>query len=194
MMGLPAEASVFDACRRINPRVFDTCQVLQAMRGCLGVVIRINRKSYRDEGLQNNLAFGALSAHSDLGWVIAVDHDIDISNADNLIAVAAKTGLAADEVRAGINDQAVKDLTKAAVDKALAVGAFGSPYIVVDGEPFWGVDRFDQIEKWLVTEVPIEVEDAHTFMPRDFLDEFEGEDVIELDDELRVRILHRRRD
>ncbi len=85
LMGLPAEASVYDACRRISPRVFDTCQVLQGMRGCLGVVIRINRKSFRDEGLQNNLAFGALSAHSDMGWVIAVDHDIDIGNADDVM-------------------------------------------------------------------------------------------------------------
>ncbi len=85
MMALPAEASVYDACRKINPRVFDTCQALQAMRGCLGMVIRINRKSFRDEGLQNNLAFGALSAHTDMGWVIAVDHDIDISNADDVL-------------------------------------------------------------------------------------------------------------
>lgn len=85
LMALPAEASVFDACRRISPRVFENCHVLQAMRGCLGVVIRIRRKSFRDEGLQNNLAFGALSAHSDLGWVIAVDHDIDITNADDVM-------------------------------------------------------------------------------------------------------------
>jgi len=26
---------------------------------------------------------------------------------------------------------------------------FGSPYIVVDGEPFWGTDRLDQVERWL---------------------------------------------
>jgi 2-hydroxychromene-2-carboxylate isomerase len=77
--------------------------------------------------------------------------DVDISNADNVVAVAAKLGLAADAVRAGISDQAIKDRTKAAVDRALAAGAFGSPYIVVDGEPFWGVDRLDQIEKWLAT-------------------------------------------
>lgn len=85
LMALPAEASVFDACRRISPRMFDTCHVLQAMRGCLGVVIRIRRKSFRDEGIQNNLAFGALSAHSDLGWVIAVDHDIDLTNTDDVM-------------------------------------------------------------------------------------------------------------
>lgn len=85
LMGLPAEASVYDACRRISPRVFDTCQALPGMRGCLGMVIRIQRKSFRDEGLQNNLAFGALSAHSDMGWVIAVDHDIDLGNADDVL-------------------------------------------------------------------------------------------------------------
>ncbi len=32
---------------------------------------------------------------------------------------------------------------------ARAKGVFGSPYIIVDGEPFWGVDRFEQIERWL---------------------------------------------
>lgn len=92
LMGLPAEASVYDACRRISPRVFDTCQVLQGMRGCLGMVIRIHRKSFRDEGLQNNLAFGALSAHSDMGWVIAVDHDIDIGNADDVMWAVISRG------------------------------------------------------------------------------------------------------
>ncbi len=52
----------------------------------------------------------------------------------------------------------------------------------------------DVIDRWIVTDIPETIEDADTFMPRSFLDEFEGEDVIELDDNLRVRILHRRRD
>jgi len=26
---------------------------------------------------------------------------------------------------------------------------FGSPYVVADGEPFWGIDRFDQLDRWL---------------------------------------------
>ena len=30
-------------------------------------------------------------------------------------------------------------------------GVFGSPFVIVDGEPFWGVDRFDQLERWLAT-------------------------------------------
>ena len=77
--------------------------------------------------------------------------DIDISSADATIAVCAKSGLKADEVRSGIGDQAVKDRTRTEVEKAIGRGAFGSPYIVADGEPFWGSDRLDQIDKWLAT-------------------------------------------
>jgi 2-hydroxychromene-2-carboxylate isomerase len=77
--------------------------------------------------------------------------DVDISNAENMFAVAAKIGLEVDELRAGINDQAVKDLTRKRAEEAIAIGAFGSPYFVIDGEPFWGSDRLDQVEKWLAT-------------------------------------------
>ena len=77
--------------------------------------------------------------------------DVDISSAENTIAVATKMGLNADEVRAGMSDAAVKDRTRAEVEKAIAKGVFGSPYIIVDGEPFWGSDRLDQVDKWLAT-------------------------------------------
>jgi 2-hydroxychromene-2-carboxylate isomerase len=77
--------------------------------------------------------------------------NVDISVTDNTVAVCAKFGLNADEVRAGIGDQAIKDRTRTEVDKAIARGAFGSPYIIIDGEPFWGSDRLDQIDKWLTT-------------------------------------------
>ena len=75
--------------------------------------------------------------------------DINISNPDDTIAECAKFGLNADEVHSAINDPAIKDLVKAEVDKAIARGAFGSPYIIIDDESFWGADRLAQIEKWL---------------------------------------------
>ena len=43
------------------------------------------------------------------------------------------------------------DITDAEVDAAIERGVFGSPYIIVDGEPFWGSDRLEQVEKWLAT-------------------------------------------
>jgi dihydrofolate reductase len=50
----------------------------------------------------------------------------------------------------------------------------------------------DVIDKWLVTQVPVEVEDADTFMPADFLDGFEMREANELADELIVETFHRR--
>ncbi|MCX7138612.1 MAG: 2-hydroxychromene-2-carboxylate isomerase [Proteobacteria bacterium] len=75
--------------------------------------------------------------------------DRDISSPEITADVAATLGLQRDEVLAALNDAAVKDRLKNEVDAAIKLGVFGSPYIVVDGEPFWGIDRFDQIEHWL---------------------------------------------
>jgi 2-hydroxychromene-2-carboxylate isomerase len=79
----------------------------------------------------------------------AEDHDI--SSPEVTADVAATLGLKRDEVLAAINAPAAKDRLKNQVDAAIKLGVFGSPYIVIDGEPFWGVDRFDQIERWLGT-------------------------------------------
>ena len=75
--------------------------------------------------------------------------DLNISSPDETIRVVAGLGYSAEEVHAGINDQSIKDITKTEVDNAIARGVFGSPYIIVDGEPFWGMDRIEQVERWL---------------------------------------------
>jgi 2-hydroxychromene-2-carboxylate isomerase len=78
-------------------------------------------------------------------------HDADISRVEEVIRVAASAGFEPGEVAAGLSDQAVKDKTKHEVEAAIAKGVFGSPFIVIDGEAFWGMDRLDQVEKWLAT-------------------------------------------
>jgi 2-hydroxychromene-2-carboxylate isomerase len=75
--------------------------------------------------------------------------DRDISSPDVAADVAAEAGFNRDGARAAIDDPAIKDELKRNVDAAIAAGVFGSPFIIVDGEPFWGIDRFDQIERWL---------------------------------------------
>ena len=65
------------------------------------------------------------------------------------VDVATGQGLPRDELLAALNDAALKDRLRAEVEAAIQRGVFGSPYFVVDGEPFWGVDRFDQMERWL---------------------------------------------
>ncbi len=77
--------------------------------------------------------------------------DIDISNPDTATAIAAGCGADAAAARAAIDDPAVKDALKSETAQAIAAGVFGSPFIVVDGEPFWGVDHLDQVDRWLAT-------------------------------------------
>jgi len=42
-------------------------------------------------------------------------------------------------------------LLRAAVDRSLAKGVFGSPFFIIDGEPFFGLDKMELIEEWLAT-------------------------------------------
>jgi dihydrofolate reductase len=46
----------------------------------------------------------------------------------------------------------------------------------------------DAIDKWLVTEVPGAIEDADTFMPKDFLNNFELRETEQLENDLTVKI------
>jgi len=77
--------------------------------------------------------------------------DRDISNPEVTGNVAAKLGVDKAELAQAMNDAAVKERLRIEVDAAIERGVFGSPYIVVDGEPFWGSDRLDQVERWLQT-------------------------------------------
>ena len=42
---------------------------------------------------------------------------------------------------------------RAATEEAIRRGIFGSPFVIADGEPFWGQDRLAMLEAWL-TEGP----------------------------------------
>ena len=49
----------------------------------------------------------------------------------------------------------------------------------------------DVVERWIVTQIPLEVEDADTFMPADFLDGFSIVETVELADGPIVEIFQR---
>ena len=75
----------------------------------------------------------------------------DISDAEVCADVAARCGYERAQALAGLNEGPVKDRLRAEVDAAMARGVFGSPYFIVDGEPFWGADRLEQVDRWLAT-------------------------------------------
>jgi 2-hydroxychromene-2-carboxylate isomerase len=46
-------------------------------------------------------------------------------------------------------DPEVKIIARQQGEQAVARGVFGSPWIFVDDEPFWGSDRLPMVERWL---------------------------------------------
>jgi 2-hydroxychromene-2-carboxylate isomerase len=72
-----------------------------------------------------------------------------LADPEVVAALAAEQGFARETVLAALSDQKIKDRLKSETDAALAAGIFGSPVTIVDGEPFWGSDRLDQIDRWL---------------------------------------------
>jgi 2-hydroxychromene-2-carboxylate isomerase len=54
-------------------------------------------------------------------------------------------------VLAGMQDPAVKERLRDETQQAMHKGVFGSPFVIVDGEPFWGNDRLGEVREWLQT-------------------------------------------
>jgi 2-hydroxychromene-2-carboxylate isomerase len=73
----------------------------------------------------------------------------DISSAETTADVLAAEGFNRGEILNATSDQAMKNKLRTQTQSAIERGVFGSPYLFVDGEPFWGHDRFDQMERWL---------------------------------------------
>lgn len=52
------------------------------------------------------------------------------------------------EILAGMESPEARGALRQATEGAIAKGVFGSPYFIVDGEPFWGHDRLEQMRDW----------------------------------------------
>ena len=75
----------------------------------------------------------------------------DISAPETVLDIAAALGVDRDTLERALPGPELKARLKEEIDAALAIGVFGSPHVVIDGEPFFGADRLPQIEHWLHT-------------------------------------------
>lgn len=95
----------------------------------------------QDKGLAKRFTLAAYAAYFVEG--------IDISAPEAAADIAAALGVDREAFLAAVADpvfkQRLKDETQAAMDK----GVFGSPFMIVDGEPFWGSDRLSMLSAWL---------------------------------------------
>jgi 2-hydroxychromene-2-carboxylate isomerase len=76
--------------------------------------------------------------------------DRDISSNDVLADIATDLGVERKAFLAGLEQPEIKAKLREVTEDAIQQrGVFGSPFTFVDGEPFWGADRLDQIDRWL---------------------------------------------
>lgn len=95
----------------------------------------------RDEAAAKRLALGIYHA--------LYCEAINACDPDWIAVEIGKMGFDADAYRNSVDDPDMKARYKRLTEEAMEKGVFGSPYIVVDGEPFWGSDRLWMVEKWL---------------------------------------------
>lgn len=72
-----------------------------------------------------------------------------INDAEVIGDIAAGLGIDKASIQEGIEHPSTKQRLRDEVDRSIEKGVIGSPYVIVDGEPFWGADRFWMIKRWL---------------------------------------------
>jgi len=75
----------------------------------------------------------------------------DIGDVETVLDIAEQAGLDRPALAAALASGEASALLKAAVDRSIEKGVFGSPFFIVDGEPFFGVEKMELMEEWLVT-------------------------------------------
>ena len=75
----------------------------------------------------------------------------DLSTPEAVAAIALPAGLEPAAVIAGATSDEAATLLRNAVAASIQAGIFGSPTLVVDGEPFWGSDRMREVDEWLAS-------------------------------------------
>lgn len=75
----------------------------------------------------------------------------DLHRSETVLAVAEAAGLDPAAAEAATRDPAIKARLADETDAAIQAGVCGAPFFIVDGEPFWGCDRMEMLDRWLET-------------------------------------------
>jgi len=73
----------------------------------------------------------------------------DLSTPEAIAGITLPAGIDPGALAQGAASEEAASLLRNAVASGISAGVFGSPTVVVDGEPFWGVDRLEEAEEWL---------------------------------------------
>lgn len=93
----------------------------------------------------------AVRALFDLGWA----RGGDLGDAGEIAAALDGASLDGAALIARAGDEAVKRLLRDETSRAIERGVFGIPTLMVDEEPFWGLDQLDNVELVLAGRDPL---------------------------------------
>lgn len=73
----------------------------------------------------------------------------DIQSVEVIADIAQSVGADRGETLSAMESSDVKSRLRDEINKSIERNVFGSPFVIVDDEPFWGSDRFWMIKRWL---------------------------------------------
>lgn len=76
-------------------------------------------------------------------------HGTDLSEPQALTSITLPAPFSGASLVSALQQTETATLLRDEVQAALAAGVFGSPTVIVDGELFWGVDKLEQLGRWL---------------------------------------------
>jgi 2-hydroxychromene-2-carboxylate isomerase len=125
---------LFDVPLRRNP--FDPPATALAASRAMALLLREN------DDLSVRFAKAAYAAY----W----QDCLDLNLPETVELLAVKVGVSAAQIARCLGDEA-KAALREQMDQATRRGVFGSPYLIIDDEPFFGVDKFELVDIWLST-------------------------------------------
>ncbi len=94
------EACLFEVAERVIPGLVTDVNTLHGLKIQAGIVYQMKKRKPWDEGYQKNILSAALAATAGMRLVIAVDEDVDIYNADEVLwAVTSRVNPDLDVIR-----------------------------------------------------------------------------------------------
>ncbi len=117
------------------PEVFPI-KTSRVLRGALAL---------REHGLEDAYLDACFAAY----WE---ENDHTIADYPRLREIAESLGVSGDAFETACESDELRTALAAVTDRALAGGIFGAPTIVIDGEIYWGKDRFEFIDAHLAGE------------------------------------------
>ena len=74
---------------------------------------------------------------------------VAIDDVNEVLRIGVDIGIDRDALAAGLESEPVRQQLREETRQALERGVFGAPFMIVDDEPFWGFDRFNQLDAYL---------------------------------------------